>query len=136
MLRKVAAIRPSELSARDHSHVGFPDWKPHKSPGRPQGLEVPARVRWSLVSKGGGPCSQGALPVLREQMAGVMLQCHQLNTQDKIRLTTPQRLPAKHSQSQTHRPLVETSQGPLGGQETSTLLSLPPPVPQRHSWPL
>lgn len=133
MLRKVAAIRPSELSARDHSHVGFPDWKPHKSPGRPQGAGSASESEvelgqqgWRAMLPGGPACAQRT-----EGRSNAPVSSAEHPRQDQADYSS-----TVASQSQTHRPLVETSQGPLGGQETSTLLSLPPPVPQGHSWPL
>lgn len=80
----------------------------------PRGFENTSKSEVALSQQRWPAMLLEALTVLRGQTAGVMSSvAHQPNSQDKIRLTTPQSLVASPSQSQACSPLVETSQGPL-----------------------
>ena len=63
--RALAVIQPSDTLARSHSHSGCQAGNNSRTQAYLRGLETPARVRRHLVSKGGCPCSLGALTVLR-----------------------------------------------------------------------
>lgn len=109
--RALAAIQPSDTSARGHSHSGCPEWKQLKNPGIPQGNTSKSEGgTWSARVAGHAP---GGLTMLKGQTAGVMLQC-------SSSAECPGQDQADHSpklgsqtQSQTRSPLVETSQRPL-----------------------
>lgn len=71
--RALAAIQPSDTSARGHSHSGCPDWRQLKNPGIPQGNT--SKSEGARGQQGWPAMLLGALTVLRGQTAGVMLQC-------------------------------------------------------------
>lgn len=112
--RALAAIQPSNTSARGHSHFpGGPDWKQLKNPGIPQGFGNTSKSEGARGQQGWPAMLLGALTMLRGQTAGVMLQCSstaECSEQDQADHSSKL---GSQTQSQTRSPLVETSQRPL-----------------------